>query len=88
MIENGTECHICVWQSCNDIADLGFSYLLSCYVPLKSPVQWLCHMWYRLALSSHAFATVLGIKNAVHRRKLSVKASDVVLFGPPKCKWF
>ena len=39
----------------------------------------------RLALSSHAFATLLGIKNAVHKRKLSVKASALVLFGPPKC---
>ena len=50
-------------------------------------LMWLlvCHFLSRLALSSHAFATLLGIKNAVHKRKLSVKASDLVLFGPPKC---
>jgi len=86
VIENRAEYHTCVSQSCDDIAALGFSYPLSHYLPVKSPVEWLCHTLYRLALSSHAFATVLGIKNAVHRRKLSVKASDLVLFGPPKCK--
>ncbi|XP_060085890.1 stromal interaction molecule 1-like, partial [Ylistrum balloti] len=29
---------------------------------------------------------VLGIKNGIHRQKISVKAMDLVLFGPPKDK--
>lgn len=90
LVENGTGYHCRIYQSCNDVACLGFSVLLpGCSVILTCEITCTmfcgCHMMSRLALSSHAFATVLGIKNAVHRRKLSVKASDLVLFGPPKC---
>ncbi|KAK7465238.1 hypothetical protein BaRGS_00037608, partial [Batillaria attramentaria] len=39
----------------------------------------------RLATSSTFLATVLGVKNPVHKQKLSLKAMDTVLFGaPPK----
>ncbi|XP_064609823.1 stromal interaction molecule 1-like [Liolophura sinensis] len=39
----------------------------------------------RLATNTHHYISgVLGIKNPVHKQKLSVKAMDVVLFGPPK----
>ncbi|KAL5011645.1 hypothetical protein ScPMuIL_010196 [Solemya velum] len=39
----------------------------------------------RLAVNDQHYMTViLGIKNPVHRQKLSLKATDVVLFGPPK----
>ena len=38
-----------------------------------------------LAASDPAFLTkVLGISNSIHRSKISLKAMDVVLFGPPK----
>ncbi|XP_067664145.1 stromal interaction molecule 1-like isoform X3 [Haliotis asinina] len=39
----------------------------------------------RLAYSnSNFYTTTLGIKNAVHKQKISVKAMDAVLFGAPK----
>ncbi|XP_025085703.1 stromal interaction molecule 1-like isoform X2 [Pomacea canaliculata] len=39
----------------------------------------------RLASSSSALVSVLGIKNPVHKQKLALKAMDTVLFGaPPK----
>ncbi|XP_030836499.1 stromal interaction molecule 1 isoform X2 [Strongylocentrotus purpuratus] len=39
----------------------------------------------RLAANSHQFmSTILGITDPLHRQKISVKAMDVVLFGPPK----
>ncbi|XP_046554272.1 stromal interaction molecule 1-like isoform X2 [Haliotis rubra] len=39
----------------------------------------------RLAYSnSNFYTTTLGIKNAVHKQKMSVKAMDAVLFGAPK----
>merc|ERR1719507_1942240 len=38
-----------------------------------------------LAASDPAFLSkVLGITNSIHRSKISLKAMDVVLFGPPK----
>ncbi|XP_013407301.1 stromal interaction molecule 1-like [Lingula anatina] len=36
------------------------------------------------ANSNHFLSGILGIKNPVHKQKLSLKAMDVVLFGPPK----
>lgn len=38
---------------------------------------------FRLA-SSTSFSSSLGIKDPIHKQKLSLKAMDVVLFGPPK----
>ncbi|XP_045205289.2 stromal interaction molecule homolog isoform X2 [Mercenaria mercenaria] len=39
----------------------------------------------RVAVNSHHFISKeLGIKNPVHKHKLSIKAMDVVLFGPTK----
>ncbi|ESN90607.1 hypothetical protein HELRODRAFT_189915 [Helobdella robusta] len=38
----------------------------------------------KLAANIQSLATVLGIKNAVHKQKLSIKSTDLVLFGPPK----
>jgi stromal interaction molecule 1 len=38
-----------------------------------------------LAASDPSFLTkILGISNSIHRSKISLKAMDVVLFGPPK----
>ncbi|UYV75304.1 STIM2 [Cordylochernes scorpioides] len=40
---------------------------------------------YRLATHKDNFLSqVLGIKDPIHKHKISVKAMDVVLFGPPK----
>jgi len=39
---------------------------------------------FRLASNYQSFLSLLGIKNPVHKQKLSIKATDVVLFGPPK----
>lgn len=30
------------------------------------------------------YLTILGIKDPIHKQKISLKAMDVVLFGPPK----
>lgn len=39
----------------------------------------------RMAInSSHFLSSVLGIKDSIHKHKISLKAMDVVLFGPPK----
>ena len=38
----------------------------------------------RIAVNVHFKTKTLGIKNAVHKQKLSLKATDAVLFGPPK----
>ncbi|XP_022079407.1 stromal interaction molecule 1-like isoform X3 [Acanthaster planci] len=39
----------------------------------------------RLAINSAQFLTsILGITDPIHRQKISLKAMDVVLFGPPK----
>ena len=35
----------------------------------------------------HYISKELGIKNPVHKHKLSIKAMDVVLFGPTKSKY-
>lgn len=35
-------------------------------------------------LTNHQFISALGIKDPIHRQKISLKAMDVVLFGPPK----
>jgi len=31
---------------------------------------------------------VLGIKDPIHKQKISLKAMDVVLFGPPRGKLY
>ena len=42
---------------------------------------------FRIAVNNHHYISRdLGIKNPVHKHKLSLKAMDVVLFGPPKSK--
>lgn len=42
-------------------------------------------LFYRLAANNEQFLTkVLGIKDPKHRSKITIKAMDVVLFGPPK----
>lgn len=38
----------------------------------------------RLASNMSYLSQILGIKDAIHRRKLSIKAMDAVLFGPHK----
>ncbi|XP_053212443.1 stromal interaction molecule homolog [Panonychus citri] len=35
-------------------------------------------------LANHQFISAIGIKDPIHRQKISLKAMDVVLFGPPK----
>jgi len=42
------------------------------------------HLLPRLASNSQSLATSLGVKNPVHKQKLALKATDLVLFGPPK----
>lgn len=40
---------------------------------------------YRLAMNNVQYlGAIVGIKDPIHRQKISVKAMDVVLFGPPK----
>lgn len=43
---------------------------------------------FRLAITkgTNTLKTELGIKNGIHRQKISVQAMDLVLFGPPKGK--
>ena len=38
----------------------------------------------RLAVNQQLASTILGITNVIHRQKLALKATDVVLFGVPK----
>ncbi|XP_060530320.1 stromal interaction molecule homolog [Cylas formicarius] len=38
----------------------------------------------RLAVNNGNYLGTLGIKDPIHRQKISLKAMDVVLFGPPK----
>jgi len=38
----------------------------------------------RLAVNNMNYLSVLGIKDPIHKQKISLKAMDVVLFGPPK----
>lgn len=38
----------------------------------------------RLASNNHFISNTLGIKDQIHKRKISLKAMDVVLFGPSK----
>lgn len=52
---------------------------------------WVSIVWYiifRLAVNNMNYLNDLGIKDAIHRQKISLKAMDVVLFGPPKGKLF
>jgi len=37
--------------------------------------------------NAHYISQGLGVKNAVHKHKLMLKAMDVVLFGPTKSKF-
>ena len=47
----------------------------------------LLSLFYRIAVNNLNFVSnILGIKNLVHKQKLANKATDVVLFGPPKCE--
>lgn len=40
---------------------------------------------FSIAIQNNNFTrNVLKIKNAIHRQKISVKAMDLILFGPPK----
>ncbi|XP_066137742.1 stromal interaction molecule homolog [Euwallacea fornicatus] len=38
----------------------------------------------RLAVNNGNYLGILGIKDPIHKQKISLKAMDVVLFGPPK----
>ncbi|KAF7285697.1 stromal interaction molecule [Rhynchophorus ferrugineus] len=38
----------------------------------------------RLAVNNGNYLNLLGIKDPIHKQKISLKAMDVVLFGPPK----
>ena len=38
----------------------------------------------QVAVSTGYLAKVVGVTNAIHRSKITLKAMDVVLFGPPK----
>ncbi|XP_017786217.1 PREDICTED: stromal interaction molecule homolog isoform X2 [Nicrophorus vespilloides] len=38
----------------------------------------------RLAANNMHYLSMLGIKDPIHKQKISLKAMDVVLFGPPK----
>ena len=38
----------------------------------------------QVAVSSQYLGKVVGIDNPIHRSKITLKAMDVVLFGPPK----
>ncbi|VEN37049.1 unnamed protein product [Callosobruchus maculatus] len=40
----------------------------------------------RLAVDDGKYLNILGIKDPIHKRKIALKAMDVVLFGPPKGK--
>ena len=42
---------------------------------------------FRIASNGQYLTSILGIKNVVHKQKLSLKAMDIVLFGAPKSKW-
>ena len=43
--------------------------------------------YFRVAVNNHHYISRdLGVKNPVHKHKLSLKAMDVVLFGPQKSK--
>ncbi|KAK2169722.1 hypothetical protein LSH36_7g02044 [Paralvinella palmiformis] len=46
------------------------------------------HILPRIAVNSQYVTSILGIKNPVHRQKLSLKATDLVLFGHKKIAWF
>lgn len=35
----------------------------------------------------HYVGSILGIKDPIHRQKITLKAMDVVLFGPPRGKF-
>lgn len=49
----------------------------------------LFYIFYRLAANNVNYLNYLGIKDPIHKQKIVLKAMDVVLFGPPKGKfWF
>ena len=57
--------------------------IMTDYPSYSNPFCILC----RLAVNSAQFMTaILGISNPIDRQKISLKAMDVVLFGPPKRK--
>lgn len=46
-------------------------------------------MDFRLAVHNmHYVSNVLGIRDPIHKQKIALKAMDVVLFGPPRGKYF
>lgn len=52
---------------------------------ITSHYNYYCHLNFRLAVTNSQFlSNVLGIKDPIHKQKISLKAMDVVLFGPPK----
>lgn len=68
-----------------------FHFLCLSYLPITDPSPFTLHLWpqpltvSRLATNNGHFMTaILGITDPIHRQKISLKAMDVVLFGPPK----
>lgn len=54
---------------------------------MDSKLSYLTVYVFRLASNYQSLVNAIGIKNPVHKQKLTVKATDVVLFGPPKSKY-
>jgi len=75
--------HIHVWDiriaSTHTHAHISVKYI---YLPLNSFV------FIRIAVNSQYVTSILGIKNPVHRQKLSLKATDLVLFGHKKSEYY
>lgn len=58
-------------------------YILSFII--TSHNNYYSYLNFRLAVTNSQFlSNVLGIKDPIHKQKISLKAMDVVLFGPPK----
>ncbi|KAL3879200.1 hypothetical protein ACJMK2_031508 [Sinanodonta woodiana] len=76
---------VCNW-TVEDVIDwLQNSVELPQYSPVFQKMKISGSRLPRLAVNNHTFMSiVLGIKNAVHKQKLSLKAMDAVLFGSPK----
>ncbi|KAK3597699.1 hypothetical protein CHS0354_040075 [Potamilus streckersoni] len=76
---------VCNW-TVEDVIDwLQNSVELPQYSPIFKKMEINGSRLPRLAVNNHTFMSiVLGIKNAVHKQKLSLKAMDAVLFGSPK----
>lgn len=58
------------------------------YVELFKQHKVAGHSLPRLAVNNmHYVSNILGIKDPIHRQKITLKAMDVVLFGPPRGKF-